>query len=939
MLSIISCIALALGLSACKGCGNSNITERHRHNYIQTVTEPTCTMSGYTSYTCECGYGYNDDYTDPLGHDLADNKCTRCDYILHDHIYTVTMVEADCENGGYTQGVCKICGATYKTKFTDPAGHNYENGKCTRCGGRDPNKHFHEYVLETVAPDCENGGYTVFTCECGDSYVEGYTNPLGHDRVKGKCTRCGDILGTEGLKYEEYDSYYSCTGLGTAEGTDIIIPVEHNGKAVIKIEAKAFSSRENITSVTIYASVSSIEYATFGYCSSLERVQLNEELTAIDEAAFLSCINLKSIEIPQRVISIGEGAFSGCESLESVTLGSNLTSIESTAFSYCYKLKDIYFNGTRAQWNNISKVVGWDYNAGRYTDAGKYTLHCTDDDKYEKELEYTLSDNGKYYICSGIGRVTDSEIVIASEYNGKPVKKIGDSAFHSNKNIKKVVIPDSVIAIGHSAFANCERLESLILPDSLTSIGNNLFENCNNLKYNEYNNAKYLGNADNPYMLLAEAVNTDITTCAIHENTKIIYNHAFFNCDMLTDVEVPESLTYIGDNAFGFCSNLTNITIPNGINYIGLHALLGCFDLKYNLYGDGYYLGNAENPYLVLVNISTFTGSSFTVQEGTKIIMDSAFSGGSSLTEIIIPDGVVYIGAAAFAFREKLTSIILPDSVSVIDSWAFWGCSSLTSITIPAGVTYIGETVFRECYNLKIIEYTGTKEQWSDIEKGDDWDGDTGDYTVYATDGKIYKDGTVGYRPTEGLEYTLSDDGTYYICSGIGTATDIDIVVAAEYDGKPVKMIGNSAFSISSVFSVYIPEGVTVIGGGAFDNCANLTEIHLPSSLTEIGDYAFFGCRMLKSVTLPDGLTSIGKYAFSWCQSLKSIVIPKSVTAIGTHAFGYCDNLTVYCEAASRPNGWNIAWNGDDDPCTVIWDCKSVTGTDYDITAGRKRYK
>ena len=221
LLALISCMALALGLSAC----GEKMQERHKHEYIETVTPPTCTAKGFSTYTCECGSKYVTDYVDPLGHDFEGNACKRCDYILHDHIYERTVSEADCTNGGFTQGVCKICGATYKTNFTDPFGHDYENGKCLRCGQLDPDKHYHSYTKNIVGPDCENGGYTEYICECGDSFREEYKNPLGHNRIQGKCTRCGDVLGTEGLEFTPYGSFYSCTGIGTATDTDIIIPV------------------------------------------------------------------------------------------------------------------------------------------------------------------------------------------------------------------------------------------------------------------------------------------------------------------------------------------------------------------------------------------------------------------------------------------------------------------------------------------------------------------------------------------------------------------------------------------------------------------------------------------------------------------------------------------------------------------------------------------
>lgn len=80
--------------------------------------------------------------------------------------------------------------------------------------------------------------------------------------------------------------------------------------------------------------------------------------------------------------------------------------------------------------------------------------------------------------------------------------------------------------------------------------------------------------------------------------------------------------------------------------------------------------------------------------------------------------------------------------------------------------------------------------------------------------------------PTEGLTYTLSNDGTYYTCTGIGIATDTDIVIANEIDGIPVTSIGNNAFrGRDSLTSIVIPNSVTSIGGYVFDSCSKLTSI------------------------------------------------------------------------------------------------------------------
>ena len=142
--------------------------------------------------------------------------------------------------------------------------------------------------------------------------------------------------------------------------------------------------------------------------------------------------------------------------------------------------------------------------------------------------------------------------------------------------------------------------------------------------------------------------------------------------------------------------------------------------------------------------------------------------------------------------------------------------------------------------------------------------------------------------------------------------------------------IGEGAFAnCDSLTSIVIPDSVTSIDSSAFSGCSSLASITIPDSVTSIGERAFFWCSRLTSITIPEGVTSIGEVAFLDCSSLTSITIPDSVTSIGRFAFQDCDSLTIYCEASSKPSGWNSNWNNSD--CPVVWDCNNndVADDDY----------
>lgn len=201
---------------------------------------------------------------------------------------------------------------------------------------------------------------------------------------------------------------------------------------------------------------------------------------------------------------------------------------------------------------------------------------------------------------------------------------------------------------------------------------------------------------------------------------------------------------------------------------------------------------------------------------------------------------------------------------------------------------------------------------------------------------------------TNGLEYTLSDDGSY-ICSGIGTATQANLEVASWYNNKWVTSIGLNAFKdCTELKSVTIPNSVTSIEGHAFEGCSALKSIAIPASVTSIGEAAFSQCAYLSKVSItelaawcgisfgdafanplcyagnlylngglvtelviPDSVTELGSYAFYGCTGLISVTIPASVTRIGGSSFGECNKLVEVCNlsgltvtAGSTQNGF-----------------------------------
>ena len=149
----------------------------------------------------------------------------------------------------------------------------------------------------------------------------------------------------------------------------------------------------------------------------------------------------------------------------------------------------------------------------------------------------------------------------------------------------------------------------------------------------------------------------------------------------------------------------------------------------------------------------------------------------------------------------------------------------------------------------------------------------------------------------DGINYELNSDtkqasvvskksGVY---SGI-----VSIPASLEYMGSSysVVSIGKDAFKQSyNLYSITIPNSVTIIEDGAFYACPYLDSANIPNSVTSIGDYAFYNCVSLRSIALPNSVVSIGSNAFAGCSSLSSVTIPNSLTSIEYETFCNCTEL------------------------------------------------
>ena len=520
-----------------------------------------------------------------------------------------------------------------------------------------------------------------------------------------KTNYTGDIADWCDIKFDSSGSnpmsYSQNLYINDQEIKDLVIP-----NSVDSIHDYAFCNGSALSTVSLSNSVTNIGNRAFYSCSSLSSVTIPNSVTSIGDNAFNGCSSLTSVILSEGLTSIGNWAFSGCSSLTSITIPNNVIYIGYWAFQNTGIYND------ESNWENNELYIDDCLIAIKYSSiTGSYTIKdgvrlIAGGAFWEQYglTEVIIPNSVKSISTRAFSNTEITSIVIPNS-----VTNIEQMTFYNCKNLSSVTLGSGLTCIEDRVFEGCTALASINIPQGVSSVGKRAFRQCSSLdtifltsQIPPTLDATAFQNAAQPICYvpcgtLAEYqasswvnyVDTLVEVCdnelfytstdgaiVTPDNTafgaKIVDNtysngqgvitfdrpittlgqYAFYACDNLASIIIPETITEIGNYAFKYCSALSSIIIPNTVIEIGYDAFYAC----------------------------------------------------SSLTSITIPNSVTSIGEETFSGCSALTEVNIPNNVTRIEENTFSGCSALTEIAIPNSVTYIGESAFEDCIRLGKVQ-------------------------------------------------------------------------------------------------------------------------------------------------------------------------------------------------------------------------------------------
>lgn len=449
------------------------------------------------------------------------------------------------------------------------------------------------------------------------------------------------------------------------------------------LPSNTFQNCYKLESFVLPPSITEIKGNAFSNCRRLEIVNIPSGITRIQSSAFSGCQGLKKIIIPQSVESLASKVFDGCLAIEQLTVDKETapTATTNTFDNSIYETAKLYVPKS----DDYKAHSPWKLFGDNIIVREQFTLTYMVDGQQDSPIDtlwagdpiearnYPEKEGREFSGWKNLpATMPDSNIVVtgAFQYNitykteDKDSVLFRDNVFYGDT----ITIPTAEIdSIGYANKFD-QKLPIVMPAKDITVKVSYLVSECEytfgGLRYYIYtqpkNNIKPHAEVmpgETPYSGSSYAIPSSIPYLGENYDVTVIRNDAFNSCKDLVRITLPTSITSIGTRAFRECINLTEFNMPESVDTIGNEVFMSCYQLE-----------TVNFPGMLL-----------------KTMPANTFQNCESLTDVDLPNSLVYIRACAFNGCKKLETIVLPNSLKTIGERAFTGCSNLRSVTIENG--------------------------------------------------------------------------------------------------------------------------------------------------------------------------------------------------------------------------------------------------------------
>lgn len=715
-----------------------------------------------------------------------------------------------------------------------------------------------------------------------------------------------------------------------------------------------------VQSIELPQSVSIIESRSFLDCAYLEEIEMPTSLKRIENYAFQSCKNLQYkrmpdpnisgdtgellTELPNSVEFIGDSAFSGCSKLPLKKLPDNLVEVGSYAFSGCSSM-EITELPLKLEIVDVHAFDGRKLSASEFPESLRTVR---------------------------IAAFKSTNITVKTV--PKNLKTIPTAMVARSKNITEFTVPATVTSMGEEVFSKCTGLESARIEAPLSSIPSYTFNECEKLQTVDINPENITTIGFYAFSGCLELIRFDFPEN--EDQLQDIQDYAFNNCTKLlingkTDLHIPKRLSSLGGYAFYGNDMLTSVEIPDTVKLTG-NSYSSNFAYCNNLEEVRFFPGTYKDKFGLRFTTSIPSDIFYNCRKLKNIEIPRRISSisndvfyNTNLKNIIVDCRITQLSDLVFGSIKNLHSVFLPETVTSVYS-SFLNSFSDSNEDTRREVTFFSKnpptiyssSVFRSQNVLpsnfaiyvpfhSVEEYNeaATWMTWSQIlqsngtaiigdklpwfrknfldSSGHEWrisrfaDYDTNltfkikrvdtdkDLTVKSFSREqgqiVFDDNINGITEEFVFSAVPTEDGYNYSLTSSSTSESISL---SEQNTSSMAAIDLSSYTVTaledeqfynhtSLQTVILPETLKTIGRRSFYGCTDLRTANLSDSIEEIADFSFYDCWKLSLNLLPNGLNKIGDYAFYNCDELVLESLPDNLEEIGIGSFYDCKNIAV----------------------------------------------